>query len=173
MANVGKGNVYLKWQEPAAVRRLEWASAVRKERVVISAVSFAALLLLRAISVNPNSPSWPVSVLIALGGAVFFGVFMPWFVSIFPGQILVSTKGINRNAPRMWGQFGIFAIEFWKWEGLRAYAIGTQQIGGKTFRTITLFGEHGRTARVGLAEKVSENALQDVLRQHGVKIAPQ
>src|SRR5258708_35001074 len=76
MAVVGKGNVYLKWLEPAPVRRVEWAAAIKKERIVISAISFAALLLLRAISVNPNSPRWSVSVLIALGGALFFGVFM-------------------------------------------------------------------------------------------------
>jgi hypothetical protein len=96
----------LKWNEPAAVRRREWAAAISKERGVILLISTAAILLLRVISRNPKSPSWPVSVLIAIGGGAFFGIFMPWFVGLFPSQILVSVKGINRNAPACGGSSG-------------------------------------------------------------------
>lgn len=169
MIEPGKGGIYMKWMEPARVRRAEWAAAVAKERFIIAGVSFAALLVLRAISANPNSPGWPVSVAIAVAGAVIFGFFMPWFMSLFPGQILVSVKGINRNAPRMWGQFGIFAIEFWRWEDLRRYSLGPFHLGRRTFRTITFFGDRGRLATIGLDAKISEADLAAVMQQHNVR----
>ena len=168
MIEPGKGGIYLKWLEPAAVRRAQWATAVAKERVIIAAVTFVGMLVLRAISANPNSPGWPAAVAIALAGAAIFGFFMPWFMGLFPGQILVSVKGINRNAPRMWGQFGIFAIEFWRWDDLRRYSLGSAILGKRTFRTITFFGDRGRLSTIGLDAKLSEAELMAVMQQHGV-----
>jgi hypothetical protein len=168
MTEPGKGGIYLKWLEPAAVRRAQWAAAVAKERFIIAGVSFAAMLVLRAVSANPNSPGWPAAVGIALAAAVVFGFFMPWFMSLFPSQILVSVKGINRNAPRMWGQFGIFAIEFWGWEDIRRYSLGPCHLGRRTFRTITFFGDRGRLTTIGLGTKVSEADLAAVMQQHKV-----
>jgi hypothetical protein len=127
------------------------------------------MLVLRAISANPNSPGWPASVAIALAAAVVFGFFMPWFMSLFPSQILVSVKGINRNAPRMWGQFGIFAIEFWRWDDIGRYSLGSCQFGRRTFRTITFIGDHGRMATIGLDAKISEADLAAVMQQHNVR----
>jgi hypothetical protein len=169
MIEPGKGGIYLKWLEPAPVRRAEWATAVAKERFIIAGVSFVAMLVLRAISANPNSPSWPAAVGIALAAAVVFGFFMPWFMSLFPGQILFSVKGINRNAPRMWGQFGIFAIEFWRWDDIRRYSVESRELGRRTFRTITLFGDRGRLTAIGLDTKVSEADLAAVMQQHNVR----
>jgi hypothetical protein len=169
MIEPGKGGIYLKWLEPAAVRRAQWAAGVAKERIIIAGVSFVAMLVLRAVSANPNSPGWPAAVAIALAAAAVFGFFMPWFMSLFPGQILVSVKGINRNAPRMWGQFGIFAIEFWRWDDIRRYALESRELGRHTFRTITLFGDRGRLTTIGLDRKVSEADLAAVMQERGVQ----
>jgi hypothetical protein len=165
-------NVPLKWNEPAAVRRREWAAAISKERGMILLISTAAILLLRVISRNPKSPSWPVSVLIAIGGGAFFGILMPWFVGLFPSQILVSVKGINRNAPRMWGQFGFMSIEFWKWEVIRGYKLTTIDLSGRSFRALELWGVAGRLATIGLAKKTSEEAVMAVMREREIPPAP-
>jgi hypothetical protein len=169
MIEPGKGGVYLKWLEPARVRRAEWAAAVAKERFIIAGVSFVALLVLRAISANPNSPSWPISIAIAVAGAMLFGFFMPWFMGLFPSQILVSVKGINRNAPRMWGQFGIFAIEFRRWDDVRRYSLQSIELGGRKYRTITVLGDRGRPATIGLDTNVAEADLASVMQQHGIR----
>ena len=173
MIEPGKGGIYLKWMEPARVRRAEWAAAIAKERIVIAGVSFVALLVFRAISANPNSPSWLISIAIAVAGAVIFGVFMPWFMGLFPSQILISAKGINRNAPRMWGQFGIFAIEFWQWEDLRRYSMESSELSGRAYRTITLVGDRGRLATIGLDANTSEADLVSLMQQHNIRAEKQ
>jgi hypothetical protein len=165
-----ESNVYLKWNEPAAVRRWEWAAAIRRERPVIFGVSMLATVVLRAITTNPKSPGWPASVMIAIGGGVFFGLVMPWFMGLFPSQILMSAKGINRNAPRMWGQFGFMSIHFWKWDVMRGYRLTTIVIGDRSYRTIELMGETGRLVTIGLARNVSQEAIEAILRDRGVPL---
>ena len=122
------------------------------------------ILVLRAVVHAPNAPGWPVMVLIAFGCGFVLAVGWPTLASMFPSEIIVSQKGINRN-----GIDGTsFVIEFFPWEEIGRFRFDEIQTRQAVFKVLVIENQQGQEiAMIGMSERAPISELEYYFEQQG------
>ena len=161
----------VRWREPAAFKR-----ATRGSRhyspigTVIPILIAATILIARAVVSAPNAPGWPLMIVIAVGCGFALGVGMPALTSVFPSEVIVSPKGINRN-----GVSGVFfTIEFWPWTDINECGLESLVADGQSFETLVLYRAAGEAiGAIGFNSRPPLNELDAFLSQRGTRLQRQ
>ncbi|MDB5325736.1 MAG: hypothetical protein JWM57_1305 [Phycisphaerales bacterium] len=158
----------VRWREPAAFKRVTRGGGLRLSTgIVISILTAAAVLIVRAVIPAPNAPGWPLMILIAVGCGLAIGVGMPALTSAFPSEVVVSPKGINRN-----GISGVFfTIEFWPWSDIDAYGVESIAADGRSFEALVLYSSADKViGAIGFNAQPPLSELHAYLSERGTRL---
>lgn len=115
----------LSWTEPTAYRRAVYRESMLNnpwKQVLLAIVVLVGIMGFRVYQelTQPNgAPSWPLATAIAVAGAFFFALFVPWLQALLPCSIVIfSEKGVNNNIVNARGQMfgfslGVRSVELW------------------------------------------------------------
>lgn len=158
----------VRWKEPAAFKRATRGSGLRwRLRLLASLCIAGAVLIVRAALPAPHAPSWPLMILIAIGGGLALGVGMPALTSLFPSEVIVSPKGINRN-----GINGVFfTIEFWPWDAIGKCGVESVAADGRSFQALVLHGPAEQAiGAIGFDRRPPLRDLEAYLSERGKRL---
>jgi hypothetical protein len=156
----------VRWQEPAAFKRATAPSLPWQVGLIVAFAVAALVLIARAVIPAPNAPGWPLMILIAVGSGLAIGLFMPWFTSLFPSEVIVSPKGVNRNGFR--GMF--LRIQFWPWEQIARCSVGKLDLNGQSFEVLFLEDAQGGRSAIGFGAKVPVEELDAFLQNQNKRL---
>ncbi|MCX6359536.1 MAG: hypothetical protein NT029_07015 [Armatimonadetes bacterium] len=164
------------WHEPKAYRRAVYYANERArpaDSARFAAGAFAIMLGLRFIAGLRPSPdahplAWGPMAGLAAGVALFAAYGLPAILSfVAPSIVIVSDKGINNNR-----FFGVgWRIQFWDWNRIGLLATGTEALGDRTYRVVSLFDCDGAfLATLALAGDITPGDLARFAAAHGVEV---
>jgi hypothetical protein len=135
--------------------------------VIVSLCIAAVILIARAVIPAPNAPGWPLMVLIAVGCGFALGVGVPALTSVFPSEVIVSPKGINRN-----GISGVFfTVEFWPWDDIGACSVESLPADGRSFHALILHGPaEAAIGAIGFDSRPPLRDLEAYLSERGKRL---
>lgn len=157
---------HVRWREPAIFKR---AARGRPERwrvgVVVSMLIAAVVLVARALVNAPHAPGWSLMTVIAVGCGLTAGLGLPALTSLFPSEVIVSPKGINRNGI----EGSLVTIEFWPWERIAACSLGSIIArNGRSFPALVLHNFEGAMiGSIGLTAQPPLQQLEEYLTERG------
>ena len=91
---------------------------------------------------------------------------MPWFTSLFPSEVIVSPKGVNRNGFR-----GVFiSIQFWPWDEIARCSVGTLELNGRSFNVLLLANAQGEQSAIGFGASAPVEELDAFLQSQNKRL---
>ena len=161
----------VRWREPAAFKRAtRGLGSGWRVGVIVSLCIAAVILVARAVIPAPNAPGWPLMVLIAVACGFALAVGMPALTALFPSEVIVSPKGINRN-----GINGVFfTVEFWPWDRIGACSVESLSADGRSFRALVLHSPaHEAIGAIGFDGQPPLSDLEIYLSERGKRLERQ
>jgi hypothetical protein len=172
--------IYCKWSEPIAVKRARlsvtdpWYPNRVRAFCCFGAVAATVYVVWNALAPflhrNPSRNYWSAMLFAAVAAGSIFGLFGPWIFSFVESQIVVSSRGINRNSLFLGlGGYSSLRAEFWPWNSIGRLAIEALPLGRRQFQVLAIYDSAGnRVTTIGLEAKTSKSDLKKIADEQSI-----